>query len=73
MKPLPASRTPKPKKKEIKQPEQPVEVVKAEPVQTEPVAKEPEPLVAAQAPVELQAEPRMYFLILLVLMEARFV
>lgn len=64
VKPLPATRTPKVKKKEIKEPqpvEEPVkEPVKAEEVRTEPPVKDSEPLVAAQAPVELQAEPRTY-------------
>ena len=64
VKPLPATRTPKVKKKEIKASlpiEEPVkEPIKVEEVKTEPPVKDPEPLVAAQAPVELQAEPRTY-------------
>ena len=60
VKPVPATRTPKLKKKEIKEP-QPIEPVKTEEVHTEPPVKDSEPLVAEQAPVELQAEPRTYF------------
>ena len=60
VKPLPATRTPKAKRKEIKEPEA-IQPVKADEVNTvPPVAKDREPLVAEQAPVELQAEPRMY-------------
>ena len=59
MKPVPATRTPKLKKKEIKEP-QPIEPVKAEEVRTEPPVKDSEPLIAEKAPAELQAEPRTY-------------
>ena len=53
VKPLPATRTPKVKRKKIE--EAPKKEPVAEPVVTAPVS---EPQVAAQAPEELQAEPR---------------